>query len=69
MADTEELEFDTPLEEEVESIDVPAGKRTIYTEAADPEVDSLYNTSKRESLSFNQTFSVSSCGMLRWQVD
>lgn len=50
MNDYNELEFETPLEEEVESIEVPSEKRKIYTEAGDPEIDSLYGKFKRGKL-------------------
>lgn len=50
MADTEELEFDQPLEEQVESIDTPPQKRTVYTDSADPEIDSLHSKFKRGKL-------------------
>lgn len=47
MSENEELEFDTPLEEEVESIDVPTESRKIYTELGDPEIDSLHRKWQR----------------------
>ncbi len=50
MAENEELEFDTPLEEEIETIEVPADKRKIYTELGDPEVESLHGKHKRGKL-------------------
>lgn len=50
MTNNEELEFETPLEEDVEVIEVPADKRKIYTELGDPEVDSLYGKQKRGKL-------------------
>ncbi len=50
MGDDEELAFENPLEEEVESIEVPADRRKIYTELGDPEVESLYNKFKRGKL-------------------
>ena len=40
MGESEELEFENPLEEEVESVDVAPDKRKIYTELGDPEVGS-----------------------------
>jgi len=43
---SEELEFDHPLEEEVESIEVPSDRRKIYTELGDPEVESLHGKFK-----------------------
>lgn len=50
MMENEELEFDTPLEEETESIDVPSDKRKIYTELADPQIESLHGKFKRGKL-------------------
>lgn len=50
MNDIEELEFETPLEEEVESIRVPSDKRKIYTELGDPEIESLHGKFKRGKL-------------------
>jgi hypothetical protein len=45
-----ELEFDTPLEEEVVTLELPVGKRAVYTDPADAEIDSLYNKHKRGKL-------------------
>ena len=42
MRENEELEFETALQEEVESIEVPSEKRKIYTELGDPEIESLH---------------------------
>jgi hypothetical protein len=50
MSESEELPFETPLEEEIESIEVPLDRRKIYTELGDPEVDSLHNKFKRGKL-------------------
>jgi hypothetical protein len=50
MDDEQDLEFDSPLEEEVETIDVSPSKRSVYTDSADPEIESLYNKSKRGKL-------------------
>ena len=50
MGENEELEFENPLEEEVDSIEVAPDSRKIYTELGDPEVESLYNKSKRGRL-------------------
>lgn len=44
------IEFEHPLEEEVEKVDVSENKRKVYTEQGDPEVDSLYNKYKRGKL-------------------
>lgn len=50
MSDNDELEFETPLEEEVEVIEVPSEKRKIYTELGDPEIESLHGKYKRGKL-------------------
>ena len=50
MTETEELEFETPLEEEVDSIEIASEKRKIYTELADPEIESLLGKHKRGRL-------------------
>ena len=50
MDETQDIEFDVPLEEEVDSIEVPPNKRYVYTESADPEIDSLHNKAKRGRL-------------------
>jgi hypothetical protein len=50
MDDLQDIEFETPLEEEVESIVVSPDKRSVYTESADPEIDSLHNKFKRGKL-------------------
>src|SRR5438093_6423446 len=50
MSENEELEFETPLEEDVESIEVAADRRKIYTELGDPEIESLHGKFKRGRL-------------------
>lgn len=40
----DEIEFDQPLEEEIEEVQE---KRKIYTNKSDPEIDSLYGKYKR----------------------
>ena len=50
MNDNEELEFENPLEEDVESIEVSSDRRKIYTELGDPEVESLHGKFKRNRL-------------------
>jgi len=50
MNNNDELEFETPREEEVEVIEVPPDKRKIYTELGDPEIDSLHGKFKRGKL-------------------
>lgn len=57
MSNTEdELEFDSPLEEDVEDIDVSNGKSKIFTDQGDPEVDSLFNKWKRGKLVIQPDF-------------
>lgn len=50
MGENDELDFETPLEEEVECIEVPSDKRKIYTELGDPEIESLHGKYKRGKL-------------------
>ncbi len=50
MTDTNELEFETPLEEEEESLNFPSAKRKIYTDLADPEIEALLGKFKRGKL-------------------
>jgi uncharacterized protein with ParB-like and HNH nuclease domain len=50
MNESEELEFDNPLEEESDSMDVASDKRKVYTELGDPEIDSLHGKYKRGRL-------------------
>ncbi len=50
MNDYDEIEFDTPLEEESDEIDLPSDKRKIYTELGDPEIESLLGKYKRGRL-------------------
>ena len=50
MVDTSDLEFETALEEETLDLELPAGKRAIYTEPADAEIKWLHNKYKRGKL-------------------
>jgi Protein of unknown function DUF262/HNH endonuclease len=50
MSKDQEIEFETPLEEDVESIDIPTQTRTVYTDGADPEIASLHGKAKRGKL-------------------
>jgi uncharacterized protein with ParB-like and HNH nuclease domain len=43
QAQDDELIFDTPLEEEIEDLEVSPNNRQIITKQSDPEIDSLYN--------------------------
>lgn len=56
MNDNDELEFETQLDEEVEDIEIPADKRKIYSEAGDPEIDSLHGKFKRGKLIVRSDF-------------
>lgn len=46
----DELEFDQPLEEEVNHVELPSSERRIYTDQGDPEIESLYGKYKRGKL-------------------
>jgi len=46
----DEIEFDTPLEEEIEVTDAQHGRNKIFTDQGDPEIDSLHRKYKREKL-------------------
>ena len=50
-----DLEFEQPLEEEIEEFAV-AGERRIYTDQGDPEIDSLYGKFKRGKLVIQPDF-------------
>jgi uncharacterized protein DUF262 len=50
MSEETELEFETPLEEDVENLEIPTGKRAIYTDPADAEIESLHSKYKRGKL-------------------
>lgn len=49
----DEIEFDQPLEEEIEEVQE---KRKIYTDKSDPEIDSLYGKYKRGKLILQPKF-------------
>jgi len=50
MQNDEGLEFDNPLEEEIDLIDLPSDQRKIFTQLADPEIESLHGKHKRRAL-------------------
>lgn len=50
MSENDELIFDNPLEEEIDSIDLPSEKRKIYQENGDLEIESLHGKYKRNRL-------------------
>ena len=51
-----ELEFEQPLEEEIEHVEVPLARRRIYTDKGDPEIESLYGKYKRGKLVLQPDF-------------
>ena len=51
-----ELEFEQPLEEEIEHIDIPTTNRKVYTDQGDPEIESLYGKYKRGKLDIQPDF-------------
>lgn len=50
MSATGQIEFEVPVEEEVDVLDLTPGKRAVYTDPADAEIDSLYGKYKRGKL-------------------
>lgn len=48
--DDDQLEFDSPLEEEFDEADVRDGRNHIFTDQGDPEIEGLYNKWKRGKL-------------------
>lgn len=50
------LEFEQPLKEEIEFIEVPLLKRKIYTDKGDPEVNSLYDDYQNGDLMIQPDF-------------
>lgn len=46
----DELVFDSPLEEDIEDLEISENKRHIFTDQGDPEIDSLYGKHKRGKL-------------------
>lgn len=52
----QEIEFEQPLEEEVEDLAIAEKERTIYTEQGDPEIESLYGKYKRGKLNIQPNF-------------
>jgi hypothetical protein len=50
MADSEELEFEVPEEDAELPLEVPAAKRKIFTDLADPQIDALLGKFKRGKL-------------------
>lgn len=52
----DELEFEQPLSEEPEDLEVVTSDRKVYTDKGDPEVDSLYGKYKRGKLVLQPDF-------------
>jgi uncharacterized protein with ParB-like and HNH nuclease domain len=50
QAELDELEFEQPLEEEIEHIETSTAERRVYAEQGDPEIESLYGKYKRGKL-------------------
>jgi len=63
-ADTEELQFDQPLEDDDETVDIPSNCRQIYTDQADPEIESLHGKYKRGRLNIQPEFQTK----WRWDI-
>ena len=55
MNENEQMEFDTPLEDE-EEIEVPREQRNVYTQPGDPEIESLHGRYKRGRLDIQPDF-------------
>src|SRR6266576_2016870 len=53
--DQGDIEFEQPLEEEVEEVTAPT-ERQIYTDQGDPEIESLYGKYKRGRLVIQPDF-------------
>ena len=51
-----ELEFEQPLEEEIERIEIPSTKRRVYTDQGDPEIESLHGKCTRGKLDIQPEF-------------
>ena len=52
----DELEFEEPLEDELDSVETAPAKRKIYTDKGDPEIESLYGKHKRGKLVLQPDF-------------
>lgn len=51
-----ELEFEQPLEEEIENIELPENKRKVFADRGDPKIDSLHGKYKRGKLIIQPDF-------------
>jgi hypothetical protein len=57
MSETEEqIEFDSPVDEEIDETAAQEGRNKIFTDQGDPEIDSLYNKWKRGKLVIQPDF-------------
>lgn len=52
----DELIFDSPLEEDIEDLEIAENKRQIFTDQGDPEIESLYGKYKRGKLVIQPDF-------------
>jgi hypothetical protein len=52
----DELEFDTPVDEDTEEEDIQTGRNRIFTDQGDPEIEGLYNKWKRGKLIIQPDF-------------
>lgn len=53
---TDEIEFEEPLEEEIDSGDIALAERTVNTDKGDPEIESLHGKSRRGKLVIQPDF-------------
>lgn len=56
MDEFTELEFEQPLEDELESIELPKDKRRVFADQGDPEIESLHGKYKRGKLIIQPDF-------------
>lgn len=57
MLETEDqIEFDSPMDEEIDEVAAHEGRSKIFTDQGDPEIDSLYNKWKRGKLVIQPNF-------------
>ena len=52
----QEMEFDQPLEDEIEDLEILTNERKVFTEQSDPEVESLHGKFKRGRLVIQPDF-------------
>ena len=51
-----EIEFEQPLEEEIDEIEIPADNRRVFTDQKDPEIESLLRRYKKGKLIIQPDF-------------